>query len=555
MLQYAPDSLSAGLRSVFFRALRHCCTKKAFALFGQALNNYPNDPGLIQTLALCKATGFPAAELLPAIVDTGGKTFLTPEQAFFLERSSAADIPLLARLLPRSKGKAQIYLLKALFRKATRNPSVFSKTVKADSATRLALQLRLRRVLKSNSGWPVHYYALGLSPFIADSSFAGLYSPLLTNKNVHVRLAAWKAYANLLPESFSPSLLSALSAGRKNFYFRAGLLKILARHKPLLAYGLIMKELAEGDSFYKAGLLEALAATRLPHAVATLKQFLQVPDTRLVNRAFESLLDLKRLSAADVRRMLRSPANSSVGTVLDNRLLAKKYVNTALLFELYKKFNSVSGLEVQQSLLSILKERSLEPDSAQIQLLTKYACHPLILRKLALDFSIEIQAPLLSSFPLPPYLLPDSIRAAVQNPQVEIITTRGSILAELYAGLAPLTVQNFLGLAQKKFYNNLTFHRVVPDFVIQGGDPQGDGWGGPGYLVPSEDNPSPFLRGSIGMATAGFDTGGSQFFICQSAQPHLEGNYSLFGKVIRGMEIVDSIVPGDKILEIKIRHN
>ncbi|HID38605.1 MAG TPA: peptidylprolyl isomerase [Calditrichaeota bacterium] len=131
-------------------------------------------------------------------------------------------------------------------------------------------------------------------------------------------------------------------------------------------------------------------------------------------------------------------------------------------------------------------------------------------------------------------------------------TEKGTLRIALFPQKAPFTVKNFLKLAQSGFYNNLTFHRVVPDFVIQGGDPLGDGWGGPGYVIPSEDNFLPFTRGSLGMATSGYDTGGCQFFICQSEQSHLNGNYTLFGKVIENIEIIDSILPGDKILSIRV---
>ena len=92
----------------------------------------------------------------------------------------------------------------------------------------------------------------------------------------------------------------------------------------------------------------------------------------------------------------------------------------------------------------------------------------------------------------------------------------------------------------------------MPDFVVQGGDPMGDGWGGTDYLIPSEDNDLPFVRGSLGIATAGFDTGSCQFFICHSEQTHLNGNYTNFGQVIAGMDIVEKILPGDRILDVLV---
>ncbi|HED11171.1 MAG TPA: peptidylprolyl isomerase [Caldithrix abyssi] len=152
--------------------------------------------------------------------------------------------------------------------------------------------------------------------------------------------------------------------------------------------------------------------------------------------------------------------------------------------------------------------------------------------------------------PPPAYISADSALSVTgKSITAHIKTSRGDIDVELFTSQTPLTVINFFKLASSGFYNNLSFHRVVPDFVIQGGDPNGDGSGGPGYTIPSEDR-LPFERGTMGIATAGFDTGGSQFFICHSAQPHLRGNYTAFGKVVSGMQVVDAISAGDIILSI-----
>ncbi|MFQ5751769.1 MAG: HEAT repeat domain-containing protein [bacterium] len=126
-----------------------------------------------------------------------------------------------------------------------------------------------------------------------------------------------------------------------------------------------------------------------------------------------------------------------------------------------------------------------------------------------------------------------------------IKTNRGNIEIELFTADAPLTVLNFVQLAEKGFYDRLTFHRVVPNFVIQGGDPRGDSWGSPGYAIRSEFNKRPYLRGTVGMASAGKDTEGCQFFITHSEQPHLDGRYTVFGQVTSGMDVVDAIQEGD----------
>lgn len=128
----------------------------------------------------------------------------------------------------------------------------------------------------------------------------------------------------------------------------------------------------------------------------------------------------------------------------------------------------------------------------------------------------------------------------------------GRIRIELFPQDAPITVDSFVTLARKGFFNGLTFHRVVPNFVIQGGDPRGDGEGGPGYQIRCEVNTRPYTRGAVGMALSGKDTGGSQFFITHSPQPHLDGGYTVFGRVIGGMEVVDRIKRGDVIRSVEI---
>lgn len=140
--------------------------------------------------------------------------------------------------------------------------------------------------------------------------------------------------------------------------------------------------------------------------------------------------------------------------------------------------------------------------------------------------------------------------------KVKISTDKGDMIAELYDNETPITVNNFKDLIGKKFYDGLNFHRVIPNFVIQGGCPNGTGSGGPGYNIPCEVTaPKQFHdRGVLSMAHAGRNTGGSQFFICHGRQgtAHLDGNHTCFGKVNEGLEVIDAINPGDKINSITI---
>lgn len=137
-----------------------------------------------------------------------------------------------------------------------------------------------------------------------------------------------------------------------------------------------------------------------------------------------------------------------------------------------------------------------------------------------------------------------------------IETEKGVMKAELYREETPGTVQNFVELAEHGFYDGLTFHRVIPDFVIQGGCPRGDGTGGPGYRIKCETSaPRQYHdRGVMSMAHAGKDTGGSQFFICHCREntQHLDGRHTCFGKVIEGLDVIDDIRPGDRMLSVRI---
>jgi len=141
-----------------------------------------------------------------------------------------------------------------------------------------------------------------------------------------------------------------------------------------------------------------------------------------------------------------------------------------------------------------------------------------------------------------------------KNIEVRIETTRGDIDLELYPQHAPKTVNNFVFLAREGFYDGVVFHRVISDFMIQGGDPTGSGRGGPGYKFEDEvkDNPLAHEQGVISMANAGPNTNGSQFFITHSPQPHLNGNHTVFGKVIKGQDVVDTIQQGDSIVRMTI---
>lgn len=140
-----------------------------------------------------------------------------------------------------------------------------------------------------------------------------------------------------------------------------------------------------------------------------------------------------------------------------------------------------------------------------------------------------------------------------EGDHVKITTKDGEIMIELYPDSAPNTVANFKALIAKGFYDGLTFHRVIPGFVAQGGDPRGDGTGGPGYKVKAEFNERKHLRGTLSMARSSDpDSAGSQFYICLEPQPHLDRQYTIFGQVTEGMDVVDAIRVGTKMDKLEV---
>jgi len=142
---------------------------------------------------------------------------------------------------------------------------------------------------------------------------------------------------------------------------------------------------------------------------------------------------------------------------------------------------------------------------------------------------------------------------ASRAPIARVETERGAMELVLFTGDAPVTVDNFVTLARRGYFDRQHFHRVVPNFVVQAGDPRGDGNGGPGYAIRDELNPHRYGRGTLGMALSGPNTGGSQFFVTHAPQPHLDGGYTVFGQLRDGGAVLDRIVQGDRIVRVTIR--
>jgi cyclophilin family peptidyl-prolyl cis-trans isomerase len=150
------------------------------------------------------------------------------------------------------------------------------------------------------------------------------------------------------------------------------------------------------------------------------------------------------------------------------------------------------------------------------------------------------------------FFMSDALLHPAYSPRAFIETGRGVIEVQLELVNAPLTVATFIEQVRSGFFNGLRVHRLVPAFVMQTGDPRGDGTGGPGYTQRDEFSPAPYLRGTLGMATGGAETAGSQWFITLSPQPHLDARYTAFGRVVGGWDVLDQVAAGDVIERVRI---
>lgn len=548
------DSLNYFSKRNVVSALGFCASERTVSFLKSHHQTLRQMPEFYITSSLCARKKVDVRDLKNLIFSDSTNFSFLEERAYFLANSASfQDLKHLVDYGRKTAGLTQKYYLKRIGLLLNQNKNEFLKIASTDSLFYNELINWLSILLSSAENWTNKYHAIKICSVICESSLIWSVSGYLNSPFPQLSVAAHEAVGNTNPDLAS-SLLPALIQSENNMFVKGQLIKILAVQRPQLAYHYIMNTLDKGDPFFKESLLEALNLLDTPGAQSIIRQFLSLPDNRLANSAFELLKTKRLLSSEDVDIFLNRNNHSSKTMAIEYLIENNSTLSFQQLFNFFTNYKQPSQIELQTSIINALKKTMYPLNSDEKILLWKNSAHHLIQNKLRSEFLIPDQPPF-SCHPalafLPEALQPDSIQYAfTTNPVIQILTTKGGIVAELLPNAAPLTTQHFLNLINIKFYRNLYFHRVVADFVIQGGDPQADGWGGTEYLIPSEHNSHPFKRGSIGIATSGFDTGSSQFFICQSAQPHLTGNYTLFGQVISGMDIVDAILPGDKILEI-----
>jgi cyclophilin family peptidyl-prolyl cis-trans isomerase len=357
----------------------------------------------------------------------------------------------------------------------------------------------------------------------------------------------------------SPDLLAVLEARAADgeSWERGTALVALAAGKDPRALDLALAAGSSTDDALRARAAEAAGAIGLPEAGAALEKLAGDPSPRVRAAALDAWLAADPKAAEVARRALADRDPTVRGTAFD-WLAAHPVLPLGNLAEalpvVYQEGTQEQGLAGVRAVAARARGEEKER-GAGIALLEKLTeGGPYVLRREAGESLGKLGRkvpPLQPAEQVKDTEIYRQILARTRRPRtVEIRTRRGTITVRLACPQAPMTCLNFLALAGQGFFDGLSFHRVVPDFVIQGGDPKGDGSGGPGYAIRDEINRLRYGRGVVGMALAGPDTGGSQFFIALSPQPHLDGGYTAFGEVIAGGEVLDQIRLGDRIEKV-----
>jgi len=322
------------------------------------------------------------------------------------------------------------------------------------------------------------------------------------------------------------------------------------------------------NTMFRSNIITALGETKSKSAISVLQNELLNKDPRSVSVAVESYQNI----VANKDSAVQLEFCQKILPLLKRRDISISYsvaaaiedtsIRTSIRFQClpefiaaYQNLSTPDDVEVMVEFINLFAD--LKADAAISLLQRSLRDHDRIVAKAAAsalqvitgkNYEAEI-----SSFPVSSkFYKSEDIALLKQYHSVSFVTSKGSIRIEFRPDAAPFTVLNFMLLVKKHFYDGLMFHRVVPNFVIQGGDPLGTGFGGPGYAIRTEVHPDAlYSEGAVGMASAGKDTEGSQFFITHCPTPHLDGRYTVFGYT-KDMDIVDKIQIGDTIISVKL---
>jgi cyclophilin family peptidyl-prolyl cis-trans isomerase/HEAT repeat protein len=424
------------------------------------------------------------------------------------------------------------------------------------------------RTLAADAEAQVRINALRALASFGDSSLAPIAAARLTDRDPNVPVQAAATLGSLGGARAAATLVERFPGGA-GLAQRRAMLVALAQIAPATALETGRAWRSDADWRYRAAWVDMLVAARTPAARQQLTELLADADARVVAAALAGLTQLvpagdsaliavarEKLTHGDV--VVRTAAIDIIG-----RERREAFIRD--LAAAYRRAEADVLDDARLAAVNALADIADAVGAARPQveqaLLAAFPRSPdYLVRRLAVR---RFGAATLRSTWGPPgpvetgrtaeeyreLALRYVIGSALPG-NVTIEMERGSVVLELYAFDAPLTVDNFIRLTDRRFYDNGRWHRVVPNFVVQDGDPRGDGSGGPGTTIRDEINRHRYDRGAVGMALSGPDTGGSQFFITHSSQPHLDGGYTVFGHVVAGWDVLDQIVQGDRIRRI-----
>lgn len=368
---------------------------------------------------------------------------------------------------------------------------------------------------------------LALAALPPDSKFRSRVIENVGSLDPWIRAAAWHALTKI--DASDVGIVLSTVGADADWRVRQAIAEAIGESMGDRGTTLLVPMLKDPDLRVVAAVLPALVKSQGPEAAIRLQEYAQHADMSVRAAAVDALSSIEAKASKRFTDAYRRAFDASLA---DSDLEARLSIVNALGKDpqddgktlLRKIAGSDPSRVVRQKALLILSEGVPPPEETALRMADA--------RRLV--------------------ALYEPGAAALFSPHVIITTKYGQIEMSLDLVETPLTTLSFVRLAQSGFFNGLTFHRVVPEFVVQGGDPRGDGNGGPGSTIRCEYSGRPYGRGSVGMALSGKDTGGSQFFITMEPQPHLDGAYTHFGQVLSGMNVVEKIRPGDVIERVDV---
>jgi len=423
---------------------------------------------------------------------------------------------------------------------------------------------RIRPLLGDRDGH-VRVNALRALASFRDSALVGLALPLVTDRDINVAVQAETTLGVLGGARAAAQLRARLASAR--FAVRRQAAIALAQADSAAGVAAAAELARDRDWRWRSVAAEAFGAARdrarldaqladsdgrvAAQALQALGRVVAEDDTSLVPRARALLAHpdaAVRSVAADLLARHPTTADVEALTAAYGRAAADTFDDARLSAVAALAAIAGAGPEGRAAVATGFADRTPRPDDYQVRRLAAEKLPDAAARwgpaaPIATGRSLEDYRAIVRR-----YLVP--VSRGEPSPRVTIETDRGAMVVELFPGEAPLTVAAFLALVDRRYFDGSHWHRVVPNFVVQDGDPRGDGWGGPGFALRDELNPVRYETGTVGMALSGPDTGGSQFFITHSPQPHLDGTYTVFGRVVSGLATLGSVAQAERIRSI-----